>query len=366
MELAYAGLHQLCVPMPRPAATQLPESQQVAPQVALGWRAGDPPDRFLVALATLGLLSAVAEEQPLLCVVDDLQWLDDASAQALGFVARRLLAEPMALVFARARAEPRTRSWPACRSWRCAGSTRPTRAPCSRRSSRAGSTTRVRDRIVAETHGNPLALLELPRGMSAAELAGGFAPPAPRRAGRPASRSGFRRRLDALPPDTRRLLQLAAADPVGDPLLLWRAAERRWDPPGRRDAGGRRGPDRDRRRRSASGTRSCARRRIARPSTAERHALHAALAEATDAELHPDRRAWHRAQAAAGPDEEVAAELERSAARAQARGGVARGRPRSSRAPRRSRPIPPSACADCSPRRGPSATPARSTPPCNC
>ena len=99
MELAYAGLHQFCTPM-LDQLDALPEPQQVAFRVALGLSSGDPPDRFLVALAVLGLMSAVAEEWPLLCVVDDLQWLDDASARVLGFVARRLLAEPVALVFA--------------------------------------------------------------------------------------------------------------------------------------------------------------------------------------------------------------------------------------------------------------------------
>jgi DNA-binding CsgD family transcriptional regulator len=316
MELPYAALHQLCSPL-LDALGSLPEPQQLALNVALGLASGEPPDRFLVALATLGLLSATAEERPLLCIVDDFHWLDEASARALGFVARRLLAEPVALVLAvrEPSADQRLAGLPELRL-----------RGLGEADARALLETvvpgrideRIRDRIVAETHGNPLALLELPR---AAELAGGYSPPTP--AGLADSlEKGFRRQLDALAPDTRRLLQLAAADPVGEPLLLWRAAEPL-------------GLDADAATPAVEAgllevspqvrfrhplLRSAAYRSA---STAERHALHAALADATDAGDHPDRRAWHRAQAAAGPDEGVAAELERSAARAQARGGVA-------------------------------------------
>jgi DNA-binding CsgD family transcriptional regulator len=319
MELAYAGLHQLCEPL-LDRLDALPEPQQVALQVALGLSPGDPPDRFLVALGTLGLLAATAEAQPLLCVVDDLQWLDDASAPVLGFVARRLLAEPVALVFA-VREPSGERLLPGLPELSLLG--------LGEDDARALLATvvpgrideRVRDRIVAETRGNPLALLELPRGMSAAELAGGFAVPAP--AGlSDGIEEGFRRRLGVLPADTRRLLQLAAADPVGEPLLVWQAAARLGIQPAAAtpavDAG---------LFEIAPQVRFChplmrsAAYRSASP--AERSAAHAALAEATDPELDPDRRAWHRAQAASGPDEPVAEELERSAARAQARGGIA-------------------------------------------
>ena len=318
MELAYAGLHQLCAPV-LSQLDVLPEPQQVALRVALGLASGDPPDPFLVALGTLGLMSAVAE-RPLLCVVDDLQWLDDASAAVLGFVARRLLAEPVALVFAVR--EPGDEH-------RLAGLPELPLRGLDDADARALLETaipgrideRVRARIVAETRGNPLALLELPRGMSAAELAGGFAVPAP--VGLSGSiEDGFRRRLDALPADTRRLLQLAAADPVGEPLLVWRAAEQLGIHP---DAAA---PAVD-----ADLVEIGAQVRFRHPlvrsaayrsaALAERYALHAALAEATDPQIDPDRRAWHRAQAAAGPDEEVAGELERSAARAEARGGIA-------------------------------------------
>jgi len=319
MELPYAGLHQLCAPL-LDRLDELPEPQQVALRVALGLAPGDPPDRFLVALATLGLMSAATEERPLFCVVDDFQWLDDATAQAVGFVARRLLAEPVALVLAVR--EPSDEH-------RLTGLPELALRGLDAADARALLETvipgpideGIRDRIVAETHGNPLALLELPRGMSAAELAGGYAVPAS--LGLSGSiEDGFKRRLDALPADTLRLVQLAAADPVGEPLLVWRAAERLQIPPEaatpaieadlleiRTQVRFRHPLVRSAAYRSAS------------PS--ERHALHAALADATDAETHPDRRAWHRAQAAAGPDEDVAAELVRSAARAQARGGIA-------------------------------------------
>jgi DNA-binding CsgD family transcriptional regulator len=319
MEFAYAGLHQLCTPMLE-RLERLPRPQQDALAVALGLAAGDPPDPFLVALATLGLTAAVAEERPLLCVVDDLQWLDDASARVLEFIARRLLAEPVALV-AGVR-EPSDEQ-------RLAGLPELALRGLDAADARALLETvlpgrideRIRDRIVAETQGNPLALLELPRGRSAAELAGGFAvQPA---AGLSDSiEDGFRRRLDALPADTRRLLQLAAADPVGDPLLVWRAAAQLGIPP--EAAAPAIEADlvevRPQIRFHHPLARSAAYRSA---SAAERYVLHAALAEATDPDTQADRRAWHRAQAAPGPDEPVAQELERSAARAQARGGIA-------------------------------------------
>ena len=222
MELAYAGLHQLCAPM-LGRLDVLPEPQQVALRVALGLASGDPPDLFLVALGALGLMSAVAGERPLLCVVDDLQWLDGASAAVLGFVARRLLAEPVALVFAirEPNDEHRLMGLP---ELLLRGLDDVDARALLEMAIPGRIDEGVRGRIVAETRGNPLALLELPRGMSAAELAGGFALPA--RRGLPGSiEDGFWRRLDALPADTRRLLQLAAADPVGEPLLVWRAAE---------------------------------------------------------------------------------------------------------------------------------------------
>ncbi|RKQ84855.1 regulatory LuxR family protein [Solirubrobacter pauli] len=315
MELPFAGLHQLCGPL-LDELDALPAPQQDALQVSFGLASGAPRDRFLVGLATLTLLAHVADTQPLLCLVDDLQWLDEASAQVLGFVARRLLAEHVAMVFGvREPSEPR----------RLPGLPELWLKGLGHEDARALLATvvpgrlddHVRERLIAETRGNPLALLELPRGMSAAELAGGFGRPGPA-----VLEDSFQRRLDSLPTATRRLLQLAAADPVGEPLLLWRAAGRLGIGPeaagAAADAGlleiGAQVRFRHPSVRSAAY-------RSATPE--ERQAVHFALAEATDAEHDPDRRAWHRAQATAAPDEHVAQELEHSAGRALARGGIA-------------------------------------------
>ncbi|MDA0185389.1 AAA family ATPase [Solirubrobacter phytolaccae] len=315
MELPFAGLHQLCGPL-LDELDALPAPQQEALRVSFGLASGAPRDRFLVGLAALTLLAHVADTEPLLCLVDDLQWLDEASAQVLGFVARRLLAEHVAMVFSvREPSEPR----------RLAGLPELWLSGLGAEDARALLATvvpgrldeHVRERLIAETRGNPLALLELPRGMSAAELSGGFGRPGPA-----VVEESFQRRLDALPASTRRLLQLAAADTVGEPLLLWRAAERLEVGPAAAsaaaDAGlleiGAQVRFRHPSVRSASY-------RSATPE--ERRAAHAALAEATDAEHDPDRRAWHRAQATPAPDEHVAEELEHSAGRALARGGIA-------------------------------------------
>ncbi len=317
MELAFAGLQQSCAPM-LGRLEGLPGPQRDALGVALGLNAGAAPDRFLVGLAVLGLLSEVAQEQPLLCVVDDAQWLDRASAQALGFAARRLLAEPVALVFAVREPGEELRGLPELPVGGLAASD----ARDLLRSVVTGPLDeRVRERIVAETRGNPLALLELPRGVAPAELAGGFGlPSGPGVAGRVAD--SIRRRLEALPAAAQRLMLVAAAEPAGEPTLVWRAAERLGVGAGAlapaADAG-----------LLAVGERVTFRHPLVRSaayraaSSAERRAAHEALAAATDPEADPDRRAWHRAQAAVGPDEEVAVELERSAGRAQARGGLA-------------------------------------------
>jgi hypothetical protein len=316
MELAFAGVHQLLTPM-LDRLERLPGPQGDALRTAFGLGSGAAPDRFLVGLAVLSLLAAVAEEYPLVCLVDDAQWLDRASAQVLGFVARRLVAESVGLVLAARAPGDELAGLPElaveglgeadARTLLEAALTGPLDA-------------QVRDRIVAETRGNPLALLELPRGLTPAELAGGFALPD----AMPLSASieeSFRRRLEALPADTRVLLPVAAADPVGDPVLVWRAAERLGIPAqaaapaaeaGLLEVGAQvrfRHPL----------VRSAAYRSASLP---ERQEVHRALAEATDPELDPDRRAWHRAQATPGPDEDVAAELERSAGpRARRRAG---------------------------------------------
>ena len=319
MELAFAGLQQLCARFVD-RLERLPGPQRDALGTAFGLQGGAAPDRFLVGLAVLTLLADVAEESPLLCVVDDAQWLDRASAQALAFVARRLAAERVGLVFAvrAASGEHELTGLPELD----VGGLGEADARALLESVVAGPLDeRVRDRMIAETRGNPLALLELPRGLSPAELAGGFGlPDAPALPGR--IEDSFRRRLEPLPPATRLLLVLAAAEPIGDPVLIWHAA-------------GRLGVDPD-----AAGPAIAAglvelggqlrfrhplvRSAVYRAATpVERQRAHRALAEATDPEAEPDRRAWHRAHATPGLDEDVAAELERSAGRAQARGGLA-------------------------------------------
>jgi DNA-binding CsgD family transcriptional regulator len=319
MELAFAGLHQLCAPMVDRLGG-LPGPQADALGAAFGMRGGTTPDRFLVGLAVLSLLSDVAEERPLVCVVDDAQWLDQASAQVLAFVSRRLVAESVAMVFAiRDPAEaPGLTGLPELLIHGLAD--RDARALLE--SVITGPLDeRVRDRIVAETRGNPLALLELPRGLTPAELAGGFGlPDASALPGR--IEESFQRRLAPLPAPTRRLLLTAAAEPTGDPVPVWRAADQLGL-----------GVEAAASAASAGLVEFGGRVRFRHPlvrsavyrsaSTQERQQVHRALAEATDPELDPDRRAWHRAHATPGLDEEVAAELERSAGRAQARGGLA-------------------------------------------
>ncbi|HXJ66590.1 MAG TPA: LuxR C-terminal-related transcriptional regulator, partial [Actinomycetota bacterium] len=317
MELAYAALQQMCSPVLE-LAERLPEPQRVALAVAFGESAGEAPNPFFVGLAVLGLLSEAALDRPILCVVDDAQWLDRASARELAFVARRLLADRIALVFAAREVRDALAGFPELRV-----------EPLGNRDARTllesvlpGPLDEpVLQRIVVETHGNPLALLELPRGLTAAELAGGFGLPA----ALPLSdriEESFARRLARLPRDACRLLLVAAADPTGDLALVWRAAERLGIPEFAANTVESEGM-------VSLGDGVAFRHplvrsavyRAARP--AERSEVHRALAEATDPEIDPDRRAWHLGQAATLPDEDVAEELERSAARAQARGGFA-------------------------------------------
>jgi DNA-binding CsgD family transcriptional regulator len=315
-ELAFAGLHQLCGPM-LDGLGRLPGPQREALRIAFGLDAGPAPDRFLVGLAVLSLLS----EGPLVCVVDDVQWLDRASVQVLAFAARRLQAEAVLVIFAAREPGADLDGLPEliveglrhADARELLGSV--VRWPLDER---------VADGIVTETRGNPLALLELPRGCSPTELAGGFGWPEVR-PGPGRIRENLLRRVESLPEPTRLLLAVAAADPTGDPALMRRAAGRlglgvevaeqaeEAELLGTRGIGGQvvfRHPR----------MRSAAYRAVSR---SDRRKVHAALAEVTDAQTDPDRRAWHLAQAVSGPDEEVAAELERSAGRAQARGGVA-------------------------------------------
>ncbi len=317
MELAFAGLHQLCAPL-LDHLDRIPAPQRDALETAFGLATGPAPERFLVGLAVLSLLSEVAGDQPLISLIDDVQWLDQASEQTLGFVARRLGADPVALVFS-AR-EP---------SAELAGHPELVIEGLRDHHARAlldlvlpgPLDTRVRDLIVAETRGNPLALLELPRGLTPGELAGGFG----LLTGTPLTgriEDSFRRQLDALPAAARQLLQLAAADPSGDRALLLRAADRL-------EIGVQAGVPAV----EAGLVEFVGRVRFRHPlirsaayrsaSLASRQHLHAVLAEVTDPDRDPDRRAWHLAQAAPDHDAEVAEELERSAGRAQDRGGIA-------------------------------------------
>lgn len=318
MELAYAGLQQLCAPL-MGYLEELPPPQREALRVAFGQGAGPTPDRFLVGLAVLSLMAAAVGDQPLLCVVDDAQWLDQVSVQTLGFVARRLNAEPVALVFgARDSSSEVLTGLP---ELRIDGLADVDARGLLESVMVGGIDPSVRDRLVAETRGNPLALLEVPRTVSAADLAGGFwnigSQNSPSRI-----EESFVRRIQALPAPTRQLLLVAAAEPVGDSALFLRAAARLGiavDALAPAESAGV----------IEFGTRMRFYHPLMRSAAyrsaelAERREIHRVLAEVTDPEVDPDRRAWHAANAAVGPNNAVAAELEASATRAFGRGGVA-------------------------------------------
>ena len=317
MELAFASLHQLCGPL-LDRLDRLPPPQRQAMEIVFGMSAGAAPDRFLVGLAVLSLFAAVAEDRPLLCVVDDAQWLDQTSGQTLAFVARRLLAEPVGIVFGAREPGEELRHVP---ELEVRGVHNGDARALLSSAVRFKLDEAVRDRIVAETRGNPLALLELPHGLTPAQLAGGFGLlGAQALTGR--IEESFVRRLELLSDDARRLLLVAAAEPAGDPQLLWRAAGRLGIGPADAEAAEAEGL-------LAIGGRVTFRHPLVRSAmyrsaaAEDRRAVHLALAEATDRQTDPDRRAWHLAAATAGPDEQVALELERSAGRAQARGGLA-------------------------------------------
>jgi DNA-binding CsgD family transcriptional regulator/tetratricopeptide (TPR) repeat protein len=317
MELAFAALHQLCAPL-LDRLTAIPVPQRTALETVLGIRSGAPPDRFLIGLAVLNLLSHVSEERPLLCVVDDAQWLDRASSQVLGFVARRLLAESILLVFGARQPGQDLLGLP---ELEVAGLSDLDARALLDSVTPARLDRRIRDRLVAETQGNPLALLELPHGLTMTQMAGGLgllrADTLPGRI-----EQSFLARIETLPDETRQLLLVAAAEPLGDPALVWRAAERLGVRAGTAGADGLDGLlSIDER---VTFRHPLVRSAVYRAATADdRRAVHLALAEVTDERLDPDRRAWHLASATAGPDEAVAAELERSAERVQARGGLA-------------------------------------------
>jgi DNA-binding CsgD family transcriptional regulator len=317
MELAFAALHQLCGPV-LDRLERLPVPQRDALLTTFGLRAGLVPDRFLVGLAVLSLLSEVADKNPLVCVVDDVQWLDRASAQCVAFVARRLLAESVVMLFAAREQSDLFAGLPklVLEGLRGADARSLLVSVIPGRLDEG-----VADELLAETRGNPLALLELPRGLTAAQLAGGFGlPGALTLSGR--IEQSYRLRLEALSEQSQQLLLVAAAEPVGDRALLWRAAERLGIKGAALEPAESAGLiEIDNRVRFRH---PLVRSAIYRSATAEqRRRVHRALAEATDAQVDPDRRAWHLAEAAGGADEDVATELERAAGRAQARGGLA-------------------------------------------
>jgi DNA-binding CsgD family transcriptional regulator len=319
MELPFAGLHQLCGPM-LGGLGQLPPPQRDALGTAFGLSSGAPPDRFLVGLAVLSLLSDVAAERPLLHLIDDAQWLDRSSAQVLAFVARRLQAESVVMLFA-AREPAELNELAGLPELPLRGLPGDSARELLASATKGPLDDRVRDRILAEARGNPLALLELPLEVSPATLAGGFGLPGglllPGQI-----EASFLRRARQLPAATQRLLLVAAAEPTGEPTLLWRAAGMLGIPAEAADPA------------QADGLLDLGvqiafrhpllRSAIYRAAAAdERRSAHLTLAAATDTEIDPDRRAWHRAHSTLAPDEDVADELERSAARAQARGGLA-------------------------------------------
>jgi DNA-binding CsgD family transcriptional regulator len=317
MELPFAVLHQLCAPM-LDSLERLPDPQREALSIVFGRSAGPRPDRLMVGLAVLSLMSEAAADRPLLCVVDDLHWLDKETAQTLSLVARRLRADAVGLLFGTRGIDDEFDELPHIEVLGL---------PNGDARALLGSVVRfmlddrVRDRIVAETAGNPLALLELPRGLTASQLAGGFGLTGPHALPGMIERS-FARQAESLSSETRSLLLIAAADPVGDPMLVWRAAEKAGI-----EVSGPAASDMEdllvidaRVRFRHPLVRSAVYRSASSP---ERRAAHLALAEVTDREVDPDRRAWHLAIAASGPDEYVATELEHAARRAQDRGGWA-------------------------------------------
>jgi DNA-binding CsgD family transcriptional regulator/tetratricopeptide (TPR) repeat protein len=317
MELAYAALQQLCIPL-LGRVDHLPPPQRDALGVAFGLRSGPAPDGLVIGLAVLSLFSEVAEDRPLVCLVDDIQWLDSASAHVLAFLARRLVAESVALIMATRAVNPEMTKLP---QMKLSGLREADARALLDMVWTGPLDERVRDQIVAETRGNPLALSELPRDLTDRELAGGFGmPTALRLSGR--IEESYERRLAMLPEQTRRLLVIAAAEPTGDPNLVWRSAARLGigtdaAAPAVHDG------------LAEFGARVRFRHPLVRSATYrsapvhEKQLVHRALADVTNPDSDPDRRAWHRARAVQGPDEDVAAELERSAERAQARGGLA-------------------------------------------
>lgn len=318
-ELAYAGLHQLCAPL-FPLKERLPAPQRDALDAAFGLSAHGPADRFLVGLAALALLAEAAEQRPLICVIDDAQWLDQASLLTIAFVARRLLAEPVGLVFA-VRQPSEVRELAGLPELALSGLRYADARELLDAAWPGRLDEKVRDRVIAESRGNPLALLELPRGLTPAELAGGYQLPDAAPLATQIEQS-FLRQVESLPADTRQLILTAAAEPMGDVALLWRSATLLGLGPDAAAAAQRHGL-------IDLGAHVRFRHPLVRSavyraaSASDRQQVHGALATAIDARLEPDRYAWHRGHATTGLDESIADQLEQSAGRARARGGIA-------------------------------------------
>jgi DNA-binding CsgD family transcriptional regulator len=320
MELAFATLHQMCGPV-LDRLDRLPDPQRAALGTAFSLREGPPPDRFLIGLGVLSLLAEVAKDGPVVCVIDDARWLDRASARILAFVARRLVAESVLMIFAVREPDADLDRLPELL-------VQGLREDHARQLLRSvvpwPLDRRVAEQIVAETRGNPLALLELPRGLSPAQLTGGFGlleTPLEVLSLTGRIEDSFLRRVEALPGPARLWLVVAAAEPTGDLALVWRAQAQLGIPAAAAESAVQDGL-------VEVGARVRFRHPLVRSavyrsaSGSERRAAHRALAEATDRQLDPDRRAWHRAQAASEASEDLAAELMLSAGRAQARGGL--------------------------------------------
>jgi DNA-binding CsgD family transcriptional regulator len=320
MELGFAAVHQLLIPF-LPALSHLPVPQREALSSALGLAGDAAPDRFMVGLAVLTLLAGAASERPLLVVVDDAQWLDQVSAEVLAFVARRVYADSIVFLFAVREPAERRMALGGLTEVRVPGLADGAARDLLASVAEGPLDNAVGARIVAETGGNPLALMELSAELTEGQLTGSSVLPEPLPVGSRLQQR-FLRQVRALPAETQALLLLAAADPSGNADLLWRAA-------------GGLGLTV-----SAAAPAETQRLLTVAPRVEFRHPLirsavyhgapvtrrrqaHRALAAATDPQLDADRRAWHLAGAAAAPDEQVAAELERCAERARRRGGFA-------------------------------------------
>jgi DNA-binding CsgD family transcriptional regulator len=318
--IGFAGLHRLLAPF-LGGLPGLPGPQRQALGSAFGLAAGPAPDRFLVGLAALTLLTDAAAARPVLCLVDDAQWLDQVSVEMLGFIARRLYADRAGMLFTVREGEGQAGALAGLPELVLGGLPGEAAGALLAASASARVDRRVSAQIVSGVAGNPLALIELAGEMTPDELSGAVPLSWPLRFGGRLEQL-YLSRVRALPADTRKLLLVAAADQGGNSELVYKAAAQLGAGPeaGEAASTGRLVSWQPRVRFRHPLIRSAA--YYAAPPEAQRHA-HAALAAVTDPGADPDRRAWHLAEAAAGPDEDVAAELERSADRAQARGGLA-------------------------------------------